>query len=661
MSIRSFIQLFLSGLMLLGITAQAQSVDIEAMLTKVKEASYYDSARVFSIGEKTIKLAEQKDDLSAIARVYVYYGSYFFYVRNLEKADYYFNQSIIRADEARDESTSLLASIRLAYLNFEKGQRERSIDQLSNYLSIARKNEDHKNAAEALNLIGIIKEYEGNAKQALTLYYEGLAFSEKHNLKYYPAVFRNNLGIIKMNRGNDSAAFEDFIQALKIAQRDQDKRLASHIQMNMCILDVRKNKMEEASDLFDQVLKYSKDNNLPIELSSNYINLATAFLNKNDGKSALSYYDSAIVILEKHQLVKELNDAYLGKANVLFQLNEIDKAYALLNSLKNYFSENPEGANAPYFYYQLYQIFNARNDYKNALENYIKYNDVQTALDNKLNTKVIEELQQNYKVQQKEIELEKERTKTLELEKKNQEQQYIKWFIISFASAVIILIIVFSYVRYSRRLKEEQQLFSQQLIKNIEEERKRIARDLHDDIGQSLSMIKSKIVNERAKAPALSESLEKELGHVIEQTREISRNLYPSNIEKIGLARSIAALMEAVQANTQLECSFEVSEAVEVLSIAVKTQLFRILQESVNNTIKHSNASGLKITIQEDQSLYTLVYQDNGRGFKIKRGQQGIGLLSIQERANIIGASIDFDDKQEKGFKFTLKFRINNS
>ncbi len=647
--------------MLLNSSVRAQSADIEAMLVKVKEASYYDSTRVFTIGEKVISLAQQKNDFSAIAKVYVYYGSYFFYVRNLEKADHYFNQSVLKANEAGDESTALLASIRLAYLNFEKGQRERSIDQLSNYLSIARKKEDHKNAAEALNLIGIIKEYEGNVKQALTLYYEGLAFSEKHNLKYYPAVFRNNLGIIKMNRGNDSAAFEDFVHGLEIAQRDQDKRLASHIQMNMCILDVRRNKMQEASELFAQVLQYSKDNNLPIELSSNYINLATAFLNKNDGKTALSYYDSAIVILEKHQLTKELNEAYLGKANVLFQLNEIDKAYALLSSLKDYFSENQEGGNTPYYYYQLYQIFDAKHDHKNALENYIKYNDLRTTLDNKLNTKVIEELQQNYKVQQKEIELEKERTKTLELEKKNQEAQYIKWFIISFASAVIILIMVFSYVRYSRRLKEEQQLFSQQLIKNIEEERKRIARDLHDDIGQSLSMIKSKIVNERAKAPVLSETLEKELGSVIEQTREISRNLYPSNIEKIGLARSIAALMEAVQTNTRLECSSDISEAVEVLSIAVKTQIFRILQESVNNTIKHSNASGLKISIHEDHSQYTLVYQDNGKGFKVKKGYQGIGLLSIQERANIIGASIDFDDKQEKGFKFTLKFRINTN
>lgn len=630
------------------------------LIRKVKEASYYDSTRVFTIGEKAIQEAKKKNDKSSIAKINLYYGNYFFYVRNLEKAKVYFVLSRKIAKESDDEQTERLANIRLAFLDFEKGQRDKAVEELNSYFKQALNQNDYNNAVEALNLLGCIEEAEGNTKLALTTYYEGLVLSEKFNLKYYPAVFKNNLGIIKMNNGNDSAAYTDFSQALVIAERDQDMRLANDINMNMCIIDVRRNKANEASELFKRVLKYYKDNNLPLELSGNYINLAMVFLNNKDKNSALIYYDSAIAILEKLNLPKELNAAYLGRSNVWIQLNEIEKSLNQLNTVRSYFEKNSADPNSPYFYYQLYEIFSKKADFKKALEYYKKYQQLRLESEEKLNAKILTELQQNYKVQQKEIELEKEKTKTLELKKKNQEEKFFNLIIIAIAIAIIIISSSLSYVAYSRKLKKEQQLFSQQLIKNIEEERKRIARDLHDDIGQSLSMVKSKIVNERNKSTQLPDSIEKELGNVIEQTRDISRNLYPSNLEKIGLVRSIAALMENIQNSTNFECSFDIAEKSEILPIHVKTHLFRIIQESVNNTIKHSEASALKISIQEYQRNYTMIYQDNGKGMTIRKGQLGIGLLTIQERANIIGAQLEFDDKQEKGFKFNLKFSLNS-
>lgn len=630
--------------------------ELDALLLQVKDASYYDSSRVFTIGEKTISIARQQSKLSAVSEVYLYYGSYFFYVRNLSEAESYFKKAISTAEETQNEHIALRAKIRLAYLDFELGQKEKSLEQLNYLLEIAKSKNDFDNQAEAINLIGIIKEYTGNAKEAMVLYYEGLILSEKNNLKYYPAVFRNNLGLIKLNADNNKAAYEDFVLGLAIAEKDNDKRLASHIQMNICILNVRENKLKEAFDSFSKVIDYSKKNNLPVELSSNYINMATAFVATNPA-TAIDYYDSAIVILEKHQLVKELNRAYLGKVDVLFQLKKIAEAEKILASVEPYFLKNQSSEEAPFYYFQLYRVNEQKGDFKNALANFITYTDLKTQLENKLNNKVIEQLQQNYTVQQKEIELEKEKTKTILLEKQNQEHRFVLWFSISLAGLIIILIGVFFYIKYTRRIKEEQQLFSQQLISNIEEERKRIARDLHDDIGQSLSFIKSKIVNEKSKNSELILSLEKELGAVIEQTREISHGLYPSSLEKIGLARSVAALMTAVQNSTNLECSFDIADEVQQLTILVQTHLFRILQECVNNTLKHSNASGLKIVIEKKGNEFTLTYQDNGKSAKSKKKMDGIGLLSIKERANIIGAMIHANDITEKGFKLVLKFK----
>jgi signal transduction histidine kinase len=194
------------------------------------------------------------------------------------------------------------------------------------------------------------------------------------------------------------------------------------------------------------------------------------------------------------------------------------------------------------------------------------------------------------------------------------------------------------------------------LINNIEEERKRISMDLHDDIGQSLSIIKSKIINV-AKTENTND-IENDLARVINQTREISRNLYPSSLEKIGLVRAVASLMQELQNVKGLECSYDIDEAILEASKDIQTNIYRIIQECVNNTIKHAGATGLKVTINKAGNEYLMTYVDNGTGIKNKRNVPGIGLLSINERAKIINGHVEIDEKNDKGFRLMLKFKL---
>ena len=248
---------------------------------------------------------------------------------------------------------------------------------------------------------------------------------------------------------------------------------------------------------------------------------------------------------------------------------------------------------------------------------------------------------------------EKEKSKNLLLEQQHQDERFFKWLSIGIALIVLILVISSVYYLYSKKIREKQASFSRQLIENIEEDRLRISMDLHDDIGQSLSMIKTKMAV--VKQDPEHKILESELARVIEQTREISKNLYPSYLEKIGLVRSIARLMENIQSSTKIECSFDVTDKVEELSLPTKTHIYRILQECTNNTIKHAKASALKISITEKNNEFALIYQDNGIGMSSKQ-KDGLGLLSIKERAKIINGSVNFEDKTNKSFKLTLKF-----
>jgi signal transduction histidine kinase len=186
----------------------------------------------------------------------------------------------------------------------------------------------------------------------------------------------------------------------------------------------------------------------------------------------------------------------------------------------------------------------------------------------------------------------------------------------------------------------------------VDNERSRLARDLHDDLGPLLSLTKSKVVRLSKENSELN-VVATELTDIIEKTRSLSRELYPSIIETLGIEGGLTEILSKVEENTSIFCNLELNENIELLDLKVKTHVFRILQECINNTIKHSNATALKISSEKVEKYLRIVYQDNGKGLNNEDNVKGIGLRSIKERANIIFANIQISVK-EKGFKLTL-------
>lgn len=629
------------------------SSELNKLLKDVKEASFADSATLFKIGHQTINKISQTKYTGAIAEVYIYYGNYFYYTRNIDRAKVYFKEAAALAQKFSNKHIETLANIRLTFIDYELAINENAEQDLLNLLLETKQTKDNENHAELLNLLGIIKESKNELHAAAELYIEGLAFSESHSLPHYPSVFRNNLGLIKLYSNQMDDALVDFEKGLESAKKENDKNLASHIQINICLIYVKKNRVKEALQIFNDVINYTRLNNHPRELSAAFINIGAEFNNSGKPELALAYLDSSINILQKTELHVELTEAYLGKAEVLISLKKNNDAKINLALAKDLFAITNNLNNQATYNFLLYTVEKNDGKYQSALNYYLSYESIKDSIEKALNGKQIQELQLKYNVQKKENELEKEKSKYLLLEQKHQDERFFKWLSIGIALIVLILVISSVYYLYSIKIREKQASFSRQLIENIEEDRLRISMDLHDDIGQSLSMIKSKISH--SKCNQEDKILETELSRVIEQTREISRNLYPSYLEKIGLVRSIARLMENIQASSHLECSFDVTERVEDLSIGVKTHIYRMLQECTNNTIKHAKASALKISISEKDNDFVLIYQDNGIGLTSKQ-KNGLGLLSIQERTKIINGTVSFENKSNKSFKLTLKF-----
>ena len=246
--------------------------------------------------------------------------------------------------------------------------------------------------------------------------------------------------------------------------------------------------------IFKNVINYARSNNHPRELSAAFINLGAEFNTSQKPELALSYLDSAINMLQNTPLKNELTEAYLGKSEILISLKKNDEAKHNLELAKKLFQQTNNLNNQATYNILLYTIHKSEGKFKEALDYYLTYQNIQDSIETALNGKLIQELQLKYNVQKKEIELEKEKSKYLLLEKTNQEERFLKWLSIGIALIVLILIVSFISYRYSLKLREKQALFSQQLIESVEQDRLRISMDLHDDIGQSLSMIKSRFI-----------------------------------------------------------------------------------------------------------------------------------------------------------------------
>ncbi len=647
---------FLSLLFVFSVFTGFSQPDVDRkLLQQVKEASYYDSARLFPLAEKAEVILKEKNNTLDLCELHLYRGNYYFYVRNLDKATEIFRQVLQEAKDRGNRKIEILTLVRLAYVQCEKGEMEEALKNMNDLLQTARTEKDFENEAEILNILGIIREQRNEIQEAVKLYLQGISVSEQHKLNYYYGVFCNNLGLIKYYSGQNKEALADYERGLKYAMLDNNARLVSHIKMNMCVIYIVLKQFEKASVLFTEVTEYSRKNNLPLELASVYINLATSFSAINRPEIGMQYIDSGIQVLDKHKLVTELERAYIGKCELFLQQKKINEALTVLAKVKQINDRTKNLENAVNYYSALYRIQKEKKNSAAALENYLIYTKLKDSLRNIVSEKAIRELQVKYDVQKKEVELEKERIKTVLLEKSNQEERFMKWIIIFCAAALLLFFVIMSVLFYSKKLRKKQEQFSQMLIKDIESERHRIARDLHDDVGQSLSIIKSK-VNQNAQSEAMK-NLDTELSRVIEQTRQISRNLYPSYLEKIGLVRAVAALMEKVQTSSGIECSFEISERIETETIDRKTHMYRVIQECVNNTIKHSGASALKISLETNNDEFIFTYRDNGKGFSSSRVGNGLGLQSISERVKIMQGTMSWGDKGEKGFVLNIKFK----
>ena len=245
-----------------------------------------------------------------------------------------------------------------------------------------------------------------------------------------------------------------------------------------------------------------------------------------------------------------------------------------------------------------------------------------------------------------------------------------------FTALVIVAVTGLALLYYQRRVaalrraQALQEAFSRQLIESQENERKRIAAELHDSIGQSLLVIKNQAVLGQADAqdPAAAreqfDDISSAASGAIEEVRSIAHNLRPYQLDRLGLTMAIKSIVNKLSDSSTTRFSADVDNIDGLLSPEGEINLYRIVQESVNNIVKHSEATEARIAIKREDNLVDICIEDNGRGFggddttQANKRHCGFGLIGISERARILRGKCTIRSAPGRGTRISVSLQL---
>lgn len=238
-------------------------------------------------------------------------------------------------------------------------------------------------------------------------------------------------------------------------------------------------------------------------------------------------------------------------------------------------------------------------------------------------------------------------------------------YIIAFIGAFLAIIITFFIITMLRHHRRYVKLQKERVLNEIavlENERKRMAYDLHDGLGPMLSSIKLNINSIETTADEDKAIIQKASSHIdeaIKNMRAISYNLLPVTLERKGLFEALREFIEHSSAKSKLPIQLFIKHHVEIPK-EKEIHIFRILQEIVHNSIKHAQAKNLYIGFGYEEERMVIFAKDDGIGFdvaKIKETSGGLGLKSIESRADILNCLMLIESSPGKGTAWFFKFR----
>ncbi|MDG5492717.1 sensor histidine kinase [Psychroserpens sp. SPM9] len=564
------------------------------------------------------------------------HGIYMDVTGKSDSAAYYFEKALQMSRTYGFESIESMCVNNLGMYNWNRGAYDQALDYFFESLKMNEIVDDEESTASSLNNIGLIYQEMNLSEKALAYHQKALKVREKYNLENEQIASLNNIGINLKDLGRVDEAISTYKKGIALAKQKNNKIDYYKLLDNLA----NAYNMNGATDLalqtylkaLDKPEDYDAEERSELSCLNN---IATLYNEMNKPKVALNYTDRGFDLVKKYPEIELMSaDLHLTSAESYYMLG----------------------------------------DFKKARENKAKYISLKDSIFSENNAQAIADLEVKYETAKKERELLIQRAEIAEKNLTIQKKDMQVYGLI----AIALILGLIGYLFYNQQKLKNKQLQKESQLKDallkietqnrLQEQRLRISRDLHDNIGAQLTFIISSIDNLKYGFDIKDEKLNTKLDTISQFASstiyELRDTIWAMNKTEISIEDLQSRISNFIdKANTVSEgVHFEFNSAASQLDVikfnsVQGMNIYRIIQESINNALKYSEAKAITVDVSFAENTFIFKISDNGKGFDMATTPMGNGINNMKKRAHDIGASINIDSQVGNGTSILLKIQ----
>jgi len=632
-----------------------------------------DYEEAYKFMSRSMKILTTLNEAPMIAAAWNNLGIMYMEQGRLDSAIYSFTKGVEIRSEIGDELGSAGPLYNIGIIHYNQGNYSVAVKSFKKGLLLFEKYGELRSSAQVLNTMAQVLRDMGDYVGAINHNHKALKIREETDDPFGVAQTLVNIGLLYMDQKEYEKALDFCTQGLDFFEKIETKREISEALNSIGTIQFKRNLFSEAEDYHTRSLKISREIGNRQGESVSLNNLGLIYLETNKLPLAIESFEQSIQISEEIGNLQRIAHPMNSLAEAYLVQNDFVKARNWSQKALENATEYGTISGVREAAHNLYKTNKQLGDIAKALEMHELYIQMRDSIASEENIKELARFEFKYEYKKKAL-ADSLRTladnETLALNHKVEVAQKETERNL-YASAGLILLFA-SFVFYQRKvnknklvLKEKEAAYQQELIyasiTSQENERRRIARDLHDEVGAMLSTLKLQlgVVGKKLSATGASEDPTKPALSLVDETitnvRRISKDLLPPTLEEFGLAHALEDLADKVASASGILIKREIQPLSKRLEVERELALYRVIQEMMNNALKHAEATEFNLKMTENDGRLHLSFSDNGKGFDVdavknsKAGKTGLGLKNLENRVGAAGGEMSFGSQPGRG------------
>lgn len=584
------------------------------------------------------------------------------YVRSsdTEKAMDYAMQSLVLAKQLDFVSGKTYAYNTVGIILQDKGEYKQALLYLDSSLHIARSANDTYAIAMSTNNIGLVHLEQGNYENALRNLQDAAKLREQIGDKRGEAGSYNNLGLVYSYMGQDDKAIGNYRRSLQLKEELGDRQGVANTYLNIGLSYSGLKDTAQERENYRRALEIYISIDDKKGQSMVYNNFGEVFLEEGDSARALVYLEKAYALRKERGDIVGQAQTGTNIALCLMYSGRPDEAETYLRRSIELARTAGSKKESVLAYAGLSQLYVLRGDYRSALDAFRISAAVKDSMFNEESTMHLQEMQAKYETEKSEREI-------LELQAEAERADYERNITIIIVSAILLIAGVAGWFRFQRYRAEQEKKRELAVLETKQNERMRIARDMHDDIGSGLSRIS--LLSEQVKLSLNSSTGEvggtlERLTKLATESRQLTGNIgeiiwtmSPKNDTLDGLIAYLRNYASDYLDHADIDCRFSTPDEIPSVPVLAETRrnIFLVVKEALHNIVKHARCSAVNIDVQIAPSSFTISVSDNGTGMEEKRTTGGNGLNNMKKRIADCGGICRMETVPGSGVRVILE------